>query len=588
MRRSAWFETAIASVAVAVGVTALTRPMHAQLARPRVAAANAPKLLVAPFVRDQRDSAMSLVVADGVRDRFRTAHMDRFNSITRAALNQALTESGFPIDVPLDASTLRNLLRFLNVRYVIEGSMIRRPGDSILVVARLAEATGTTPQAATISLVTPAGRLGSATGTDIANRLVAGFESFDEVADCRRRVEAGDLPGARDRAQRALRTYPNNAGAWLCIAQIREAEGAPEDSIIAALHQAYQRDTLATAVMRRLATKYQSRNDTTNLLEMLKRILTIDFRDNELRISTAQLMVRMGQPDSAVRVVNQGLEQNPASVELLGVKAIAMAAGSHWDSAFAALQTVSEIDTAKVDSLFIYRITNYARQIPDTTGWLRWAERATQKFPTQLDYWYTIAIQKMGKGDSTGAEAAARGLLSNIPAGGENAEGTRGFYARGHYVLAMMAQGHGQIDSALVHAEQAANADTNIRPQVAVIYYFAGNQMRVDTLREGYLDRAIEMFTKAKDWGAANPRLVSPASFFLGIVQFQKAVKVDKQAEEGRNCELAREAKVLIDASEVSIIAGVATNRELANQFLSNYIPAYKQRGETMIRQYCR
>lgn len=584
MRRRASF----AVLAGLLGMAVSAMPLSAQLARPRVASPDAPKILVAPFVRDNPDSALSLLIADGVRDRVRVQHLDKFNLISRQQLCTVLTESGFPCDVPLEPTHLRQVIRFMNAKYVIEGSMIRKPGDSVLIIARLAEATGTTPQAVTITQMSPAGTLNSRTGADLANRLVAGYASFDEVAECRRQVEAGNLPRADEQARRALRQSPNNAGAWLCMAQIREAQNAPDDSVIAALRSAYDRDTLATAVMRRLATKYEARHDTTALIDMLKRILVIDFRDNELMTSTARLLTQMGRGDEAVEILNRALSQNPASVELLGLKAVAMGAGRHWDSAYALLETVADIDTSKVDSLFILRITNYAREMADTTKWMRWLERSTQKFPAQLDPWYQIAIRKMTTGDSAGAEAAARGMLQNIPPGGDSAAATRGYFARGNYVLAIMEQGHGNLDSAVVHADRAAAQDTSIRPQLAVIYYRIGDRWRADTSKVGYLDSAIAYFTRAKEWGASNPRLLVPTNFLLGIVQFQKGAKIDAEAQAERSCEKARASRALMDQAEAGIIAGVATNRQLANDFLSNYIPAYKQRGDTMIRQYCR
>jgi len=147
MRRSVCDSMLPRSAALVLfGAVAFSVPARAQLARPRVTPADAPKLLVLPFVRDARDSALSLVVADGVRERLRTAHIDKFNTITRENLCRVLTESGFPCDVPLEPSVSRQVSRFMSARLVIEGSMIRR-GDSILVVARLSEASGTAPTA---------------------------------------------------------------------------------------------------------------------------------------------------------------------------------------------------------------------------------------------------------------------------------------------------------------------------------------------------------------------------------------------------------------------------------------------------------
>jgi Tfp pilus assembly protein PilF len=467
----------------------------------------------------------------------------------------------------------------------------------VLIVSRLAEATGNTPQAVTMSMMVPAGRLNSGTGADIANRLVAGYAAFDEVAACRREVDAGNIPHAQQLVQRALQQSNANAGAWLCLAQIREAQNAPDDSVIAALRGAYERDTLATAVMRRLATKYQARNDTTALLDMLKRILAIDFRDNELMTSTAQLMVRMGQPDSAVAVVNRGLAYNPASVELLGVKAVAMAAGRHWDSAYASLQTLAEIDTSKVDSLFVYRITNYALQKPDSAAWLTWVEKATQKFPTQLNYWYTLASTRMVRGDSAGAEAAARGLLANVPPG-DQSPATRQFVARGEYVVAMLLNGHGQVDSALAHAERAVALDTSITGNVAVVYLQAGARARGlsitdstqsgaagDSVRAAHLDRAVELLQRSVTMSAGNARLLQQASFQLGVAQFTKGVALDKQAETTRNCDIVRQLGPIWEAVNTNMAAGARTNVQIANQILTA-VPQFQTRAAAFARNF--
>ena len=581
MRR---FSSGILSLLAAAVVAS---PATAQLARPRTVSPDAPKLLVVPFERDNQDSALSLLVADGMRERLRTAHLDKFNTITRQNLNNVLTESGFPVDIQLDANTIRNVVRYLSARYVIEGSMIRH-GDSVLVVARLSEASGNTPQATTAQVIAPASRIGTGTGADLANRLVQGYGSFDEVADCFRKLDAGDAAGAMQRAEQAIRQSPNQAGGYLCKARILDARNTAADSAqgLVELRNAYQRDTLAVVTMRRLATRYQASNDTVQLLDMLKRILTVDFRDNDLRISTIQMMVRMGQADSAVALAKKGLEYNPASVELLSAEAVAMAAAGHLESAAAIMETYVSIDTARIDSTFLFRITNIYKQANDTTHWLQWLERTTQRFPSQLDPWYQLSTYKMTHGDSTGAETMARGLLSSIA--DANAPASRQYSGRAHWVISMMQIGHGNSDSAMVHADAAVNADTTLRPQVAFVYLIAGGKARVSDTTEATIDNPINLLTRAIQYANGNQRVIVPASFQLGIVQFNKGRILDTQAQEGRDCEKARAARALMDQAEASIIAGVATNRDIANQFLSNYLPAFKQREDTMIRQYCR
>lgn len=569
MRRSVFDSILLRSAAVLLGgATAFGTPALAQLARPRVTPADAPKLLVLPFVRDAQDSALSLVVADGVRERLRTTHLDKFNTITRDNLCRVLTESGFQCDIPLEISVARQVARFMNARLVLEGSMIRR-GDSILVVARLSEASGAAPTAVSTSMIASASRTGASTGGEVANRLVDGYRSFDEVAECRRKLDLQDYLGARRQAESAIRQFPGNAGAYLCIARIVEAQGGAQDSILAALRSAYDRDTLNTAVMRSLASKYQAKSDTTHLIDMLRRILTIDFRDNDLRINTIRLLAGMGQVDTAIAVANQGLRENPASVELLGAKAIAEAAGSHWDSAAAVMIQVAEIDTARVDSLFVYRLTNYLRQIPDTNNWLVWVRNTTTKFPTQAPYWYTQAELSYAKADTAGAINAAQHYVALRPEDG-----------RGHLTLARFQVASGQVDSALAHAE--AVTDSTLRPFTGPIFLQAG----LKSYRDSSWVRAIELLQRAKD--NSTGRAVVPAAFFLGLSQVRLGVVIDAQADSTHNCDLSRQSQSLWNAAEPNIIAGAAQNREAASQLLSTTIPAYKQRAEQLIRNNCR
>jgi tetratricopeptide (TPR) repeat protein len=557
-------------VASFAAASLLAVPAAAQLARPRVASPDAPKLLVAHFQRDRMDSALALVVADGVRDRLRQNNLDKFNTFTRGDLNRVLVESGFNADNPLDnEQEVRQVVRFLNAKYLIEGTMVHK-GDSILVVGRLTEANGTLPQSTTAVIELPSARVGASTGGEIANRLVAGYNTFDEVQKCRAKLQAGDAAAAQDMANRALRVDPNNSGAWLCIADIRDAQHAPDDSIIGALTNALQRDTLSTPVMRKLASKYEAKNDTTNLLDMLTKILAIDVRDNELRLRTAQLLVRMGRTEDAIKLVNQALITNPASIENLKLKAVAEGAGSHWDSAYAALQTLSEVDSAQVDSLFVLRITNYARQMNDTTKLILWLTRATQKFPSQPSYWPMLADLKYSKADTAGAITAMRQYVTLKP------DDPRGQLGLARYMVTS-----GQVDSALVHADMVH--DTTMYQFTGPIYLQAG----LKSYRDSIYAVAVQRLQIAKDRSVGQPRALAPAAFFLALSQYRIAAHMDSTAEQLSNCDTARTVKALWDQIEQNMIAGAAQGRDVANQFLSQVIPAYRQREDNMIRRYC-
>jgi tetratricopeptide (TPR) repeat protein len=574
-----WSSMVRSATLALVGALVLAAPASGQvggLARPRTAAPDAPKLLVLPFYRDNADSALSLLIADGTRDRLRNVHMDKFNTIPRTVMNENLTNSGFPTDVPLEPAVARQLVRFLNVRYTVEASMVRRPGDSLLIIARLVEQSSQ-PQSATTSLTVARARANSGTGGDIANRLVEGYRVFDEVQRCRSALDQQQYPRATQMANEAIRQYPNSSAAYGCLARVLEAQNAPADSVLAVLLRGYQADTLNTIIMRSIAQKYEARGDTANLVLMLRRVLSIDFRDNDLRIRTARLLVGMGQTDQAIEVIEEGLRQNPASVELLGVKAIALGAAQHWDSAAATLAVVASIDSSKVDSLFLVRITNYFKQVPDTANWLNWVRVATEKFPSQAGYLYTLGELSYARGDTAGAIAAAQRYNAAVPSDG-----------RGHLALARYQMGAGMLDSAVAHAN-AVTGDSALRVFTAPIFLQAG----LKYYRDSAYARAESLLQKSVDYGSG--RALVPAHFFLGLAKLWQAVALDQQVQTSHNCDDARRLVVMwggddaqhIQGVEQHITAGAAQNRDAANQLLSSTIPQYKQRSDQMVRRYC-
>jgi hypothetical protein len=139
----------------------------------------------------------------------------------------------------------------------------------------------------------------------------------------------------------------------------------------------------------------------------------------------------------------------------------------------------------------------------------------------------------------------------------------------------------GRQDSALVHAQIAA-ADSGMRPFVGPIYL----QIGLQALRDSNYAVAESLLVQGKEWSTGRARVT--AAFGLGIAQIQLGVRIDRDAEANRDCDLARRSTGLFTSAEQNIIEGVAINREQANQLLSQVIPAYKQRADAMTRNYCR
>ena len=137
MKQRACSTTAGRSLAfLAVAAAALVVPAAAQVARVTTSATSV-KVVVVPFNRPDRDSALSVQIANAVRDRLRTAFTDRFNAVEKRLIDTNLVSSGFPVDMPLDPTSARQLARVLNARLLLEGVILQLGDDSIEVVGRL-------------------------------------------------------------------------------------------------------------------------------------------------------------------------------------------------------------------------------------------------------------------------------------------------------------------------------------------------------------------------------------------------------------------------------------------------------------------
>lgn len=555
-------------------------PATAQIARVRTASADAPKILVVPFQREPNDSAVAVAIPDGIRNRIRAAHLTRWNPILKDGMNRALTESGFQTEVPLDQSVARQLARFLNARLIIEGNILPRGQDSVLIIARLVEASGATPQSATASMTVLRSRAPTV-GAELANNLAASYASFEDVQQCRQHLDAQRIPQAKAEAASALRRYPNSSSALLCLANALRAENAPVDSVEAVLTRATDVDTLNTTVRRQLAAIYEQRGDTARLLHQLQDILQIDRSDKDLRMRAARLYVQIGTQtndsararlyaDSAVQLLNYGLERNQADVDLLTTKSIALAVARRWDSAAVALELVASADSQKVDSLFLFRMTNYLKAVPDSARLLTWTRIATQKFPQHLPYWFDLNQLAMARGDTATALEAGRQYIQAAPA-------TDG---RGHLLIGVVFAARQQTDSSLYHAQQAVVKDSTLKPQTYGFFQQAG----MLALRDSNYSRAESLLTQARDFAPQQGK--GRPAYYLGLSQLQLVIKDDAAANENRDCQAVQRVRDRLPMIEQNIITGVAENRQVANQILSQYVPAFRQRSDAFWRNF--
>jgi len=562
---------------LALGAIAAAAPATAQ--RVTVTQTDAVKLIVVPLSRGDRDSAISVTVANGIRERLTIAWSQRFNVVTKRVIDTNLVSSGFPVDMPLDPTTARQLARVLNARLLVEGVILPTTDDSVEVVGRLSEIVGQLPQTASMSVRLERRRVNAGTGSELANRLAGAYRSFGDTRECSARRQANEYDRALQAARAAIEKYPHSSQAFLCMAQVLQAQRAPADTIIRLLERARDSDSLNVTAMWQLARYYQERADTAELVHASRHILNADFGNTEVRIELARLLNRRGHADSAIAVLDSSLTRNPNQAQLLVARSVVLAGQQRWADAGADLARAAEIDTNTVDSAFVVRITQIFQQAADTTSLVRWVRTATEKFPTQANYFYQLAALLRARNDTTGAVEAIQGYLRLLPNDG-----------RGNIFLSSLLLAQGQLDSAVARAEAAGQADSTQQGRAATVLFAVG--VRKLQPPQDYA-AAAELLGRAKDWGtSAPPRTREQIAFYLGIAQYQLAVAADSvataantPAQAQARCEAARREADLIDQVEANVTAGGRTNPDTAQQLLTQAIPAYRGRAQGYLRQ---
>jgi hypothetical protein len=275
-------------------------------------------------------------------------------------------------------------------------------------------------------------------------------------------------------------------------------------------------------------------------------------------------------------LIDQALARNPNQFDLVQAKAISFAAGEKFDSAAANMRLAADIDSTKIDSLFLERIVLFYEAAHDTAHVLTWEGRMSQHVPTYTANWYRYGTGLLNRGDTVAATAAIKQFMTLAPGDG------RGHLVFGTLLLAQAAKDtsqHGLLDSALAHARMAADADSNFRPAVAPIFLRVGAQA---LQAPPNYPRADTLLTIAKQWSQGQTQ--QTAAFYAGVAEFQRGYAAVTGAQpllpraqrdpavRDSACALVRSAGDFLNQAEQNITPNVAVNRETASQLLT-YLP---------------
>jgi tetratricopeptide (TPR) repeat protein len=343
------------------------------------------KVLVLPFMAASTDSALSITLADAVRDRVSALTKNKIMVVPKAKLCEALSASGFPCNGLLDDQQARQLARFLQVNAYVTGTL-EKNGTALAARVRVID-IGSAGMAASFTATNGNPGTPAALADTIAQRVANVIRGSELVRECDTERRKSQFARARAAAQKALAIDPNNAAAHLCVAYIYESQRMPVDSIIAESQRALAGDSCNTTAWENIARGYQQKGDTLKAVEAFIHQLCGEPRNTSKRLGIAQLLRQMKEYQRAVDVLDEGLKVSAGDPQLLELKTTICIEGSLYRCALDGLMAKAQHDSSLLtDSSFLKVAIGAAQQVADTQALIKLTGAAMRSFPTNASY----------------------------------------------------------------------------------------------------------------------------------------------------------------------------------------------------------
>lgn len=555
----------------------LASPVAAQIisrGRAQGSANTAPRLIVTnPLVFTSADSAASVAVGQGLRERMKSVVGRDFRTVERDRMNEALATYGYPPDAILGPAAARRFAGVFQARMMLSSTLARAEGGRYSITARLA---GLNAEAGNVVSMTQApGQSLEKFGEQVADAFRSAVKSSDEAKACvDQRTTRPDK--AAEEAEKALRETPNDGLAEFCLAQLAQDRKQPSDSIIAHLKRAVKGDPLSLPAWTLLATQYEQRADSAGVIDAFQQMLVIAPTNQPLREAAFQLFLRYGRPEAARDVAEAGLKLDPTNADLYDLLSNACIFTGDYGCAVDALEQVYQNDSTKADTTFYLKITTVAGTKPDTTRLLDWARRGVNKYPRNTDLLDFLATGYRLNGQLDSMVAVTNRLLA--------IDSTRVTAALS---AAQALAEAGRVKDAVPFTDFAvAHGDASVKQNVAAILVRGAlpllQQQPQDLEGAAMLTRRA---VAAADSSEGNAYAL--ANYLLGLATFLQVPKLDKQAEAQKSCDIARQMDGLLQEAETAFGLGRSSNPEQVDKNME-FLKQYKKRVASMVKAYCK
>lgn len=514
------------------------------------------------------DKDLGVQAAEAIRNRLtRETNVKELIVVPKADINNSLQSSGYSTTealAPGDAKALASLVR---AAQYLDGTVARTPTgyriDARLILSRDLTRGQVLPTAQAAKLEDAANQIAKAIKD--ARRQIPAEEA------CHNNSSQGNYQAAIAAARAELQRNPNANIVGVCLAQAY-ARSKMEDSAVAVAERIRANDPRNITALRLLVEVYQSRQDPRGL-DALASLAAADPTNIRQIQDVVNEFARVGQAQRAIPLVRDLLQNNPGDPQLLNLAWLVYLNAKDFQSAVNVGNELVRVDTAAATADFYTRLAGAYTGLNQTQQASEVIARGAAKFPNDPNLVLFNASAMLKANNPQGAADAARRALAANPKL-ENA-----------YLVLAQAQGQlNQPEAVATTLQDAARNGVNktILAQLALQQgntLFKAAQASKD---RADFQRAIRFLAMSDSLEAS-----ADAKFLIGASAFSVGQSATIEANERKNCALARTARDSFTLAQANLPAGGQKFPNEAAQLLTA-IPQFTPAVDNMISRFCK
>jgi tetratricopeptide (TPR) repeat protein len=583
--------TAMAAVppAAAQGI-----PPGASYTSTTVSAPNPQLLVVNPFLvgrlsaDNPADSTSSVTIGTNIRGRLSDKVGSDWQVITRAQMNNALTQWGYPADAVLTPTLADQMARQLTVRAMIAGYLTKDQTGQYVLTARVTRpnfnlgGSVTLTRAADQSLVD--------FGTRVADALTPLLKAYLPTQEKCINVVDSDPKKAGDAAKDILKKTPGFALAEYCLGQIAQKADSNSAEALADFQAAAKGDSLSILPWTQIADIHRRTNDTAAVVADFQHMLSIDPTNQKLAETAKRYFTMYGRPDAVKQLVEEQLKVDPNDPTWLDLESTYCLVDNDYQCALDALSRVYTMDSTRADTAFFAKVTYAASQPPehpDTAAYLKWATIGARKFPQNADILEALARADAMTGQDDSAAVAANKMMDVDP--------TR-TTALMLVVKALVDAGHYSTALSFAPLVMRVGDDVTKRQYGGILF---------NGLQTAYNTESNKDSTQTKDWtmvhaladttlkviGTSDAQVYTASHFYRGLTAYLTMVPMINTAYTTKSCDMTKTIDSLVQVADsdltiakTSTIPAVTGN---ATNLLGN-LEQQKAADQNWIKAFCK